>query len=70
MKRPMILVVRGQSEQWVFKFRGDPTCIDDWRADGLEVYPVEAAIPFWLAGTVLAGLGLAIQRAWQWVRLW
>ena len=44
----MSVSIRGKQNEWVFTFDGDPKYLDEWRADGLEVYAVENIIPAWL----------------------
>lgn len=53
--------VRGREKRWSFEFIGDPKHLDEWRADGLEVFEVENTIPIWIAD-----LGLA--RPWCFVQ--
>lgn len=57
MKRRMFIEVRGKTGEWSFDFYGDPKHLDEWRADGLEVYEHGYTIPF-----VIQQLGLT--RLW------
>lgn len=71
MKRPLLMMVRDNNGNWWgFEVRADPTHIAEWRAAGLEVYEVDATIPKWAAAVGLAPLVAALQRAWQWARIW
>lgn len=36
----MWIDVRGKDKLWVFEFMGDPKHLEEWRADGLEVWPL------------------------------
>lgn len=47
-KKLMFVEVRGNRSRWSFQFVGDPQYLEDWRADGLEVYVIENSIPEWL----------------------
>lgn len=40
--------VRGREKRWSFEFMGDPKCIEEWRADGLEVFEIENTVPAWV----------------------
>lgn len=42
------ITVRGREHEWCFRFYADPAHLDDWLADGLEVYAVENVIPRWM----------------------
>lgn len=53
MKRRMAITVRGNQHIWSFKFEGDPKHLEEWRADGLEVYEVYNTIPAWLPSWLL-----------------
>jgi hypothetical protein len=70
MKRPMVLMVRGRRNEWVFHFDGHAECLADWRADGLEVYAIEAKIPDWAAWAPMSSIFSAAQRIWRWMRIW
>lgn len=48
-KKLLSVTVRGKQSEWIFNFQGDPRHLDDWRADGLEVYQIENTIPTWVA---------------------
>ena len=58
MKR-MLITVRGLRKEWTFTFYGEPEWLDEWRADGLEIYIVDAMFPHWVAA-----LGAPAIRAW------
>lgn len=70
MKRPMSIEVRGRAHRWIFNFDGDPSHLEDWRADGLEVNELQGSVPFEIAGTPLMRPWLWLQRVWQWLRVW
>lgn len=70
MKRRMFVEVQGKSGAWVFRFDGDPAFLDEWAADGLKVGVVEYTIPAWVVEFRLQRPWCAIQRAWQFLRLW
>lgn len=57
--KALSITVRGREHEWCFRFYGDPAHLDDWRADGLDVYAVENVIPRW------AGMWA---RLWCWVQ--
>ena len=70
MKRQLLLTVRGKTGEWGFTIYADPALLEEWRADGLEIYECVATVPFWAAAAGLAPLWVAVQRAWQWLRVW
>lgn len=70
MKRPMLISIRGKSHEWSFPLVGDAADLAEWRADGLEVIELDAAIPEWAAACGLARPIAAMQAAWQWLRVW
>lgn len=70
MKRPMFITVRGKQHEWCFAFDADDAHIGDWRADGLEVFVIEASVPEWVAAVGLARPWSALQSFWQWLRIW
>lgn len=41
--------VKGKTKTWGFAFMQDPKLIEEWRADGLDVFEIEAVIPAWVA---------------------
>jgi hypothetical protein len=49
MSRKLLsLTVRGKNSTWAFNVVADPQYLDEWRADGLEIYEVCNVIPAWL----------------------
>jgi hypothetical protein len=42
------VTVKGKHKKWSFNFYGDPKHIDEWEADGLEIYIVNYSIPEWV----------------------
>lgn len=56
-KKLMSVEVRGNDRQWGFQFYGDPKYLNEWRADGLEIYEIENTIPTWV-------VDLGMTRAW------
>lgn len=52
MKR-LSIIVKGHKHEWSFTFTGDPSHLDDWRNDGLEVYEVINEIPEWLPSPLI-----------------
>lgn len=44
----MFVRVRGKEHEWDFNFYGNPRYIEEWRADGLEVYEIANRIPAWI----------------------
>lgn len=70
MKRLMSIEVRGRDHSWGFLFEGDPAHLEDWRADGLEVYEVCNVIPEWVVSLGLTRPWCWAQNVWQWMRLW
>lgn len=45
----LMLSVRGKSKNWSFSFYGDPQFLEEWRADGLEIFEVSNVVPAWIA---------------------
>ena len=63
-----ILTVRGRRHEWSFTVKGKPEWVDDWRADGLEVYLLEYSIPGWVISAGLGHIWVAGQDALKWLR--
>lgn len=55
------ITVRGKTKEWSFEFEGE-NHLDEWEADGLEVYKVVAKIPFWVAKMGLGGVWMFLQK--------
>lgn len=70
MKQTISIHVRGKTKQWCFNFKGDPKHLEEWRADGLEVYEVVNSIPDWAVDLGLTHIWCKVQDLWRWVRLW
>lgn len=66
----MFVTIRGQQHEWCFRFDGDPDDLPEWIADGLNVHQVAAVVPAWAASIGLGPLCYALQRVWQWARIW
>lgn len=47
--KQLSIEVRGKEKSWSFTFLGDPKYLDEWRADGLEVFELVNTIPAWVA---------------------
>jgi hypothetical protein len=47
-KKLMSVEVKGKHSRWGFEFYGDPAYLEEWRADGLEVYEIVNTIPVWV----------------------
>ncbi len=46
MKKPYILNVRGDIREWDFDIMADPKYVEEWRADGLNIFgPVTNSVP-------------------------
>jgi hypothetical protein len=69
MKKKLIVFVRGKTTEWSFTFQGDPAHLDDWRADGLQVYEVENSIPAWVVAIGMTRVWVRVQDAWNAIRL-
>lgn len=70
MKRLMSVEVRGRERTWGFLFYGDPAHLNDWKADGLEVFEVCNVVPEWVARLGLTRVWCRLQDVWGWLRLW
>lgn len=70
MKTLCSIAVRGKGHEWNFIFKADPKYLEEWRADGLEVYEVMNTVPEWAADIGLAHLWCRVQDAWRWLRMW
>lgn len=57
MSKLLSIHVRGKRKSWSFVFSGDPKHIEEWRADGLQVFEVVNSIPEW-------AVDLGLTRAW------
>jgi hypothetical protein len=68
MTRRHLLLIRGQRHEWQLPVYADPKHVADWRADGIEIHESVGRVPTWLAWA--ARPIMAVQRAWQWLRLW
>jgi hypothetical protein len=69
MKIDMIVMVDGKRESYVFRFKGDPASLEEWRADGLKVYVLERSIPAWVVDLGLTSLWCRLQDVWKTIRL-
>jgi len=49
-KKLMSVTVKGERSRWCFSIYADPQYLDEWRADGLEIYEVCNVIPMWVPG--------------------
>lgn len=58
-KKLLMLEIKGHQHSWLFEFAGDPRHIDEWRADGLQIYEVVNTIP-----ERVANLGHKATVAW------
>jgi len=47
-KKLYSLDVRGKQHEWGFHIYADPKHVEDWRADGLEVYEICNVVPVWI----------------------
>lgn len=56
-KKLLSIHVRGKSKGWSFEFMGNPRYIEEWTADGLEVWEAVNTIPTWV-------VDLGLTRAW------
>jgi hypothetical protein len=65
MTRMFVDVTSRSGRCWTFHFYGDPKHIEEWRADGLEVYVVENTIPVWAVECGLTRIWCAVQDLWQ-----
>lgn len=71
MNRNLSITVRGRSgAQYSFTFKADPAYLDEWRADGLEIYELLNTVPVWAQRMGLTHVWCRVQDAWQWARLW
>lgn len=52
-KKLLLLSVRGREHLWSFEVEADPKYIEEWRADGIEIYPICNIIPEWVANAGL-----------------
>jgi hypothetical protein len=52
-KKQLSIHVRGNSKEWSFTFLGDPRCLAEWRADGLEIDEVLNTIPTWVPASMI-----------------
>lgn len=68
MKQTLSITVHGKRHKWCFNFTGDPKDLEEWRADGLEVYEVFNTIPAWAVRIGLMRPWVAVQDAWRWLR--
>lgn len=70
MKRNYAIEIRGKDHTWPFPIKAEPEHVEDWRADGLEVYEIVGAVPEWVVDVGLLRPWLRAQEVWQWLRLW
>jgi hypothetical protein len=70
MKQTLSITVRGREKTWAFNFKGDPKYLEEWEADGLEVYEVLNTIPEWAQRMGLTHIWCRGQDAWRFLRLW
>lgn len=64
------VTVRGRQHTWCFNFYGDPSYIEEWRADGLEIDVIENVIPRWIADMGLTRAWCFVQDVWNFKNPW
>lgn len=72
MKEWMVVEVRGRDKVWSFRTEADPQYLEEWRADGLQIFLLENTIPEWVAGLGLPAIKVWCwaQDAWRFLRVW
>lgn len=60
-KRLYLLHLRGNQHEWGFNVYIDPVHVDDWRADGIEIYEVCNVIPAWVVNAGLSRVWVFLQ---------
>jgi len=63
MKQRLLIEVKGKQKLWSFVTYADPQYLEEWRADGLEIFILENTIPEWVAD-----LGVPAMRVWCWAQ--
>jgi hypothetical protein len=53
MKKRYSLQVRGHQHEWCFDVDAKPEHVEDWRADGLEVWELVNTVPVWLPASLV-----------------
>lgn len=66
------ITVKGNNHTWGFEAYVDPKYLDEWRADGLEIYEIENTVPMWVPTWIPIRLWCFLQDAWnfKWLRRW
>lgn len=60
-KKRYSLIIRGHQHEWNFEVMVDPQYVEEWRADGIEIYPLCYSIPVWV-------VDLGLLRAWTFLQ--
>lgn len=48
MKKPYTITIKGKEHAWSIDIQADPSHVNDWREDGLEIHEVLYSIPEWV----------------------
>lgn len=65
-----IQIVGKSGAKYGFPFKGDPQHLDEWEAEGFEIYEVSNSIPLWAHNLGLTRPWFWAQDTWNWLRLW
>jgi hypothetical protein len=70
MKRWMVIEVRGREKSWSWHVKADERYLEEWQADGVQIFILENSIPEWAVELGLTHIWCRVQDAWNFLRLW
>jgi hypothetical protein len=70
MKQWMTIEVRGRDRTWAFTTKADARYLEEWQADGLQIFILENTIPAWVVDLGLTRPWIWAQDFWKVLRLW
>ncbi len=70
MKQRCVIDVKGKNKSWSFDTKVDTKYLDEWRADGLQIFVLHNRVPQWAVAMGLLRPWCFVQDAWNRIRLW
>lgn len=70
MKQWMVIEVRGREKQWSWHVKADPQYLEEWQADGIQIFILENSIPAWAVDLGLTHIWCRVQDVWKFLRFW
>ncbi len=65
MTKLCAVIVKGKTKTWSFNSYCDTKYLDEWRADGIDIDPIENIIPTWVVDLGLLKPWCFLQDLWN-----